>query len=63
MIETWKWWMQKLGFMPTDKMQELRMENELLRMQLDILAERQRFEDNVTAFTGMWAGKLPDDKK
>lgn len=40
MIEVWKYWWQLVGLLPSDEMQKLRAENELLKVQLDLLKQR-----------------------
>jgi hypothetical protein len=52
MIEVWKYWWQLLGIMPSDEMQKLRAENELLKVQLDMLRQREYMIQQSNDFIG-----------
>lgn len=41
MIEVWKYWLQLWGFMPSDELQRVRAENELLKVQLEMAKARE----------------------
>lgn len=40
-MEVWKYWMQLWGFMPSDELQRLRAENELLKVHLEMAKARE----------------------
>ena len=52
-MEVWKLWMQMWGLLPTDEMQRLRAENELLKVQLEIARSREHMLRNMPSFGPM----------
>ena len=55
-MEVWKYWWQLLGLLPSDEMQKLRAENELLKVQLDLLKQR----DDMVRKSGEFMSRIKE---
>jgi hypothetical protein len=60
MIEVWKYWWQLLGILPSDELQRLRAENEILKAQLEISKSHARLSAMNAEAIASWT-KTPED--
>lgn len=44
-MEVWKWWLQMWGIMPSDELQRLRAENEILKAQMSVLSGKEQSKE------------------